>query len=74
MTVDISSTPTDNPNNSVVVVVFTFPMAHSSQVFLPSAMCVSDGEWLAEEAGEYGEGRVHGTRGPALRLYWNRQQ
>ena len=51
VTVEISSrTPTNNHNNSVVAVVFTFPIAHSSQVFLPSAMRVSDGEWLAEEA------------------------
>jgi len=60
---------------SAVAVVFTFPIAHSlSQVFLPPAMCVSDGEWLAEEAGEHGEGRVHGAGGPALRLHRNRQQ
>ena len=37
-------------------------------------MCVSDGQWLAEEVGESGEGRLHRAGSPAMCVHWDRQQ
>lgn len=37
-------------------------------------MCVSDGQWLEEKVGEYGEGGVHGAGVPAMCIHRDRQQ
>ena len=37
-------------------------------------MRVSDGQWLEEEVGEYGEGGLHRAGGPAMCIHRHRQQ
>lgn len=43
------------------------------QIFLPSSLCVSYGQWLEEKKRANGKRWLFGTRVTTLCIYWNRK-